>query len=490
MPASLKALLQRYSQVFPVGSAGTRFPEILKRRRQRHLEALNGFAIFSGVPLEPGAENIWHMNALKIFQEPALIHLTGINQPQVTLALVPGDAANKPQEILFVPEKNPAREFWDGVRFGYPMVGKGVNSVKAENSRDLSEIRELTGIQDVRPQGEFDAWFRALVKRSKQPFGYAFYHHYADPDKRGKFRTTRTDHNFAFKQGLEKIARKVKPGFEIRSCAPLHFHLRLPLEKEQVKDVGIAVEITRQAFAETLGSLPTLRDENALAAHIEHGMRRRSPYGLSFPSIVAGGRNATVLHYLKNDEALVPGSLVLLDFGARYGTMHADISRTVPVSGRFNPLQALLYGIVLDAAKLNERNAKPGAKIRQLNDDVWSFVESALQERFFAKGGKAERAYSGKPHGVSHLMGEQEHDGDPHRLYQDYPLEIGWQISNEPGLYGHFSMSLGGKRYSEWIGIRIEDDLLITKSGCRNLSQSIAREVGEIEALIKSGSNR
>ncbi len=478
MPASLKALLQRYSQVFPVGSAGTRFPEILKRRRKRHLEALDGFAIFAGVPREPGAENIWHMNALKIFQEPALIHLCGINQPQIILALVPG---GKPEEILFVPEKNPAREFWDGVRFGYPSDGK------AESSPDLEEVRRLTGIEDVRPLGDFDAWFRGLIKHSKKTYGYSFYHHYADPDKAGKFRSTRTDHNFAFKQTLERQARAVKPGFEIRSCAPLHFKLRLPLEPEQVRDVDQAVEITRAAFADTLAALPNLRDENALAAHIEHGMRRRSAYGLSFPSIVAGSRNATVLHYLKNDEPLVPGSLVLLDFGARYGTMHADISRTVPVSGRFNPLQELLYRIVLDAAKLNQRNARPGAKIRKLNDDVWAFIENALKERFFALGGKAERAYAGKPHGVSHLMGEQEHDGDPLRLYQDYPLETGWQISNEPGLYGHFSMSLKGKRYSEWIGIRIEDDLLVTKTGCRNLSESIPREPREIEALIKNG---
>ena len=81
-------------------------------------------------------------------------------------------------------------------------------------------------------------------------------------------------------------------------------------------------------------------------------------------------------------------------------------------------------------------------------------------------------------------MGEQEHDGDPHRVYQDQPLREGWQISNEPGLYGHFSMTLGGKRYSEWIGIRIEDDLLITKNGCRNLSEEIPKEIHEIEALI------
>ncbi|HAO99889.1 MAG TPA: peptidase M24 [Fibrobacteres bacterium] len=469
------SLLQRYSQVFPVGSAGSRFTAILKRRRQRHIEALDGFAIFAGVSHEPGAENIWHMNGLKIFQEPALIHLCGINQPGIVLALIPG---GKSQEILFVPEKNPDKEFWDGVRFGYPTNGN------PKTSKDLKEVRKLTGIQDVRPMGQFDAWFVDLVRRNKKSWGYSFYHQYPDPVKKGGFRVTTTDHNFAFEQRLEKIAIRARRNFEIRSSASLHFKLRLPLEPEQIKDVAKATAITGSAFIETLRSLSKFRNENELSAHLEHGMRRRSPYGLSFPSIVAGGRNATVLHYLKNDEPLKHGSLVLIDFGARYGTMHADISRTIPLSGKFNPLQRLLYGIVLDALRFNQHNAKPGNTIRKMNEDVWAFIENELQTRFYSKGGKAERAYSGKPHGVSHLMGEQEHDGDPHRIYHDEPLKPGWQISNEPGLYGHFSIRLGGRRYAEWIGIRIEDNLLVTPKGCRNLSESIPREPEDIERLI------
>jgi Xaa-Pro aminopeptidase len=482
MPPALRPLLRRYSQVFPVGNAGTRAPEILKRRRRRHLDALDSFAIFAGVPHEPGSENLWLMNGLRIFQEPALIHLCGVNQPRIRLALIPG---GKPQEILFVPEKDPAREFWDGVRFGYPSgIGYPARK-KAEKSGDLEDIRRLTGIEDIRPLGEFEAWLQALLRRWKQPFGYAFFHEYRDPGRRGALRVLRSDHNFAFKRELQRLARGHRKGFAIRSCASLHFRLRLPLEDAQVRDVDKAVAVTRAAFLDTLSAWKTLRDENALAAHLEYGMRRRSPFGLSFPCIVAGGRNATVLHYLKNDEPLLPGSMVLIDFGARYGTMHADISRTLPVSGRFNPLQELLYGVVLDAAKFNQRNARPGATIRQMSESVWAYLEDALQERFFARGGKAVRAYSKKPHGVSHLMGEQEHDGDPYKIYQDEPLREGWQISNEPGLYGRFAITLKGRRYAEWIGIRIEDDLLVTRGGCRNLSASIPRECGELENLMR-----
>jgi Xaa-Pro aminopeptidase len=477
VPSPSPTLLRRYSQVYPAASAGARLPDILKQRRRAHLDALDGFALFSGVPREPGAENLWMMNALRIFQEPAVMYLTGINQPQVLLALVPrkGGASADSEEILFVPGKNPEREFWDGVRFGYPP------GPDAATSRDVEDIRALTGIDDVRPLAEFDDWFAELIAASRQPFGYAFYHQYDDD---GKIRLTRTDHNYAFKQSLEREARRLVKGFEIRPCATLHYRLRLPLDRDQVRDADQAVAITREAFLETLPLAPSFTNENELGAHLQYGMLRRSPYGLSFPSIIASGRNATVLHYLKNDEPLDRKGLVLMDFGARYGTMHADITRVFPMSGKFNPLQAIIYGIVLDAAKENERNAKPGETIRNLNDKVWAFLEDALESRFLSKGGKAERAYSGKPHGVSHLMGEQEHDGDPHRLYQDHLLQPGWQISNEPGLYGHFTITLGGKRYSEWIGIRIEDDLLITPRGCRNLSSSIPREIPEIEALM------
>lgn len=513
------SLLRRYSQVYPVGSAGSRFPETLKARRRAHLDALRAsrqpgaFALFAGVPHEPGAENIWVMSALKIFQEPAVIHLTGINQPNVILALVPGAPGSFcDEEVLFLPEKNPEREFWDGVRFGIPMglranalpahppgtlrkKGKGGKAAAGgarygdlreigDESPDLKDLRVLTGIRDVRALGEFDEWFEALVRLVKRPRGHAFWHRYVD-DK-GKVRETRTDHNFAFKQRVEKLARGVRKDFALETCAPLHYHLRLPLDRAQVKDVDKAVEVTRAAFLETLAEAGTgsIRTETALEAHLQYGMLRRSPYGLAFPSIIAGGRNATVLHYLKNDEPLPANGLVLMDFGARWGTMHADITRVFPMSGRFNPLQALIYGIVLDAAKLNERNAKPGVTIRELNDQVWTFVETALRERFLDRGGKAERAYTGRPHGVSHLMGEQEHDGDPHRIYQDHPLQPGWQLSNEPGLYGHFTITLDGTRYSEWIGIRIEDDLLVTRTGCKNLSASIPKEIKEIETLL------
>jgi Xaa-Pro aminopeptidase len=487
-PKVTPALLRKYSQVFPVGSAGVRYTDRLIARRQAHLKELDGFAVFSGLAREPGSEHIWIMSGLRIFQEPALIHLTGINQPKVILVLNPkgrNGVAGEPREVLFISRKDPAKEFWDGVRFGYP------KDPTPEGKRDLEELRALTGIKDIRPFEDFPAYFDHLVKKAPKPYGYGYYHYYETrPDGTSgaggrKVIRTKNDYNWQFRDELLKRIRKAgRKDFEWKSCVDLHFRLRLPLEPQQVKDCDVAIGFTGAAFAETLREIKGFGNENELSAFLEWGMRKRSPSGLSFPNIVAAGKNATILHYLKNDEPIVPGSLVLLDFGVRYGTMHADITRTVPVGGKYNPLQALLYGIVLDANKETVKHARPGETIRNLNKQVWTFLEEQLQMRFFARGGKAQRSYSGQPHGLSHLMGEQEHDGDPYRIYQDYPLQEGWQISNEPGLYGHFEITLGGRKYSEWIGIRVEDDLLITKGGCRNLSASIPKEIVEIEGLI------
>jgi Xaa-Pro aminopeptidase len=487
-PKVTPALLRKYSQVFPVGTAGVRYTQRLIDRRQAHLEELDGFAVFSGIAREPGSEHIWIMSGLRIFQEPAMIHLTGINQPKVILVLNPkgrNGVPGEPREVLFITRKDPAKEFWDGVRFGYP------KDPTPEGKRDLEELRALTGIRDVRPFEDFPAYFERLVKKAPKPFGYGYFHSYETrPDGTSgpggrKLIRTKNDYNWQFREEtLKRIRKTGRKDFEWKSCVDLHFRLRLPLEPEQVKDCDVAIRFTGDAFAETMRAIKGFRNENELSAFLEWGMRKRSPSGLSFPNIVAAGKNATVLHYLKNDEPIEPGGLVLLDFGVRYGTMHADITRTVPVGGKYNPLQALLYGIVLDANKETLKHARPGETIRNLNKKVWTFLEEQLQQRFFARGGKAQRSYSGQPHGLSHLMGEQEHDGDPYRIYQDYPLREGWQISNEPGLYGHFEITLAGRRYSEWIGIRVEDDLLITKGGCRNLSASIPKEIGEIEALI------
>jgi Xaa-Pro aminopeptidase len=176
--------------------------------------------------------------------------------------------------------------------------------------------------------------------------------------------------------------------------------------------------------------------------------------------------------------------MVLMDFGVRWMTMHADISRTIPVSGIFNPMQKILYKIVLKAQLAVQKMACKGIAIDELNDCCWDSINRGLDKNFKDAGGKFKLRYKERPHGVSHLMGEQEHDGDSFRNYLSNPMREGWLISNEPGLYGSFSIRLNGRLYDEEIGIRIEDNLLITRTGCKNLSSSIPKTVKQIEKLM------
>lgn len=473
---------QTLSRVFVTGLAGGRARAHYARRRREHLAEAGFPWIFHGLEREPGGELHWLMNGIRLFQEPSVQYLVGINQPGVTLVLDPSAPAGR-REILFLPPKDPAREFWDGIRLGLP-DGRGV-----ESKRNLSFLRELTGIERILPSGDLPSFLSALGTR--HPVLGVFHHRYPG----GK--SLPDDPSTAF---ARRVASLVRPhGSRVVSIATEHLRLRLPLDSWQLAECERAQEWTRQAFEELLPELPGLSTEYAIAGVLEGAMLRRSPWGLAFPTICAAGANAGVLHYMKNDEPVDPGSMVLLDFGCRSATMHADISRTVPASGTFDPLQRLLYGIVLDAQAHAESLVRPKTTIRDLNRSTWQRLEDLLEERFLARGGTMHRPYAegnlatlpGKakghprqPHGLSHLMGEQEHDGDPFRLYQDEPLRPGLMISNEPGLYGRFRIRLEGRLWEGSLGIRIEDDLVVTTKGCRNLSIAIPKDPDVIQRRI------
>lgn len=484
--------LRELSQVYPVGMLGNRAPEVFRKRRDDLLACLDCPAVFAGLDLEPGAEHLFRIPDARIFQEPALLHLCGINQTGVRILLDPGAKDPDRRAVLFLPEKNPAREFWDGVRLGLlPLDAPGYEDV-------LSELRLLTGFGTILSLRDFRASVEALVALRGEKAVGVYFHSYRD--REGRLRESRSDRNWQFSR---EIARWIRPfGAEVRSVAATHLAQRLVLDPVRLKEAKQAQGWTNEAFQAVLPSISKMGTEGHLAASLEAEMCARSPWGLAFPTICASGRNACTLHYMKNDEPLDPKGMVLLDFGCRFAGMHSDISRTIPVSGKYSPLQRLLYGIVLEAQEYNQVNVRPGVTIRELNRLVWQRLEDLLQERFFSKGGTCERLYvdggvaplPGKskahpcqPHGVSHLMAEAEHDGDPFRLYQDQPLQQGWMLSNEPGLYGRFRMRVDGRLHEEWIGIRIEDDLVVTAKGCLNLSAAIPKHPDEIERVMAQG---
>jgi Xaa-Pro aminopeptidase len=464
----MKNIKKTYTGIFRDGGAGKFSKRRFRERRKKLMEREQKLMVITGVPYGPEGETVWSYAYCATYQEPAMMNLTGINQSDVVLLLDPN--SNESDEILFVAEKDLKLEFWNGIRFG---VG---------DEKSVKEVQKVTGIKDVRDIRDLKKVLKErFLKQKNKQLGVLW----LEGTKNGKKVEITTDHNWNFKAQLSRWVRTWNSsGNGVVNIMKSHFELRLPLDRYDVENTQKASDITGNGFKTTLRSFRKFKYEYQVQGFLEGQMLMNSPYGLSFPSIVASGHNATVLHYMKNDDEFSRNELVLIDFGVRWMTMHADISRTVPASGRFNPLQKMLYEIVLRAQKAVEKKAKTGVTIDALNDCCWGSVNADLENVFRKAGGKCKLKYKERPHGVSHLMGEQEHDGDPFRNYLSEPMKTGWLISNEPGLYGEFKIKLNGKTYDEEIGIRIEDNLLITETGCRNMSRKIPKSVAEIERLM------
>ncbi len=448
-----------YSQVF-ISSKEYNSKNIYSARRKAMMNKLDSVCVFAGMQIDPGTEEAFVQTWNKMVQEPAFMYLTGINQAGCYLLLNPKTS----EEILFVPRKNPFKEFWNGKRLGY-LEGD-------------DEVAKVTGIKDVRPADEIWETLQSIAGilskgTPDQRFIYAYY-----------FEKFKDDHNDHFKNQLQRAIKG--SGVKLRSAAPIHWKLRLPLEKQRIQDAEKAQDITDKAFRTVLANMSNLKNERQLGLMLDYEMQKNSDGDLAFPTIVAGGENACCLHYVKKDEPLKAGELVLLDFGIRWNSLHSDLSRTIPVSGKFNPLQKLLYEIVLDSQIEYQKSVRPGVSLGEIAMIPWDFIMTALEERLVngAKG-KFKLLYDKRPHGVSHFIGEQIHEGSPENRSLDVILEPGMLISCEPGLYGEFEATINGKHYKEKIGIRIEDDLLITKDGFRNISADIPKTVKDLEALIK-----
>lgn len=480
-----QSLQRKYAQVFQSVGLESSAVSVYAQRRSTLLSNLSSLCLFSGVPRIPGSEETWTYSFQRQIQDPAFLFLTGVNQPGAFLALDPLTKKLDEREILFLPDKIPDREFWDGAMLGLPAK---------DDSQALAEMQILTGFKCILHAKDFWGWVRGRLPKLRRDHVFAFWHEYTDSETHKK-KVRDEDHNALFRDRLRTSMRRLVPNMELRTVAPLHMHHRLCLDKPRIRMAKQAQDWTKIAFESTLRALPTLDTERNVAAHLEWEFRKCSDDGLAFPTIVACGENACTLHYAKCDEPLQKGRLLLLDFGVRYGSLCSDISRTVPVSGVFNPLQRLLYQIVLDTQEFHQSQIKPGKTLRQLNLLAWEYLEELLRERFLAKGGEMRRQYprlpedlskpySKGPHGISHLIGEQVHEGDPFRTYQDQPLRPGMMISNEPGIYGYFAAEFNGVRYQETIGIRIEDDLLVTAKGCLNLSQDIPKDPDELELIL------
>lgn len=355
-------------------------------------------------------------------------YLTGVEQPNLLLLLSP--QARSPQS-LYLPARNLTTgymsEAWTGAK-----LGPG------------PETAALTGIGAALDRAAFDETFAALAGGLE-----CLYFDYTPAALDGPVNSSEV---------LLRRIRERNPHLRILPLSRLIDSLRVVKDSTEISTIQKAIDITGQALVETIRRIKPGMNEYEVEALIEYGFHSRGSQRPGFPSIVGGGPNTTVLHYNANRRVIASGELVLMDVGAELDYYCADITRTVPADGRFNARQLEIYNIVLAASRAAFEAVKPGVTLRDVHKAASDVIEKAGYGKYFI-------------HYTSHFLGMDVHDvGD-----RDQTLVPGMVLTVEPGIYIP----------EEKIGIRIEDDVLVTAEGCRVLSESIPRRADEIEKLMR-----
>lgn len=356
-------------------------------------------------------------------------YLTGIgDEPGAILLLDPSNKDPKRREALFLKPLDPELERWDGFRA--PIDGA---------------LRERTGIESIfrlyaLPRFLTEAAVRSRSLMCVHPF--ASFQQPVSPDL-AKFR---------------QVAERI-PGMSIGDCTEAMALLRSVKSRNEVALIQKAVDITAGGYEAVLQTLRPGMNEFDVQETLEHTYRSSGSRGTGYNSIAGGGVNSTVLHYHANEAELVDGDLICIDSAAMYGGYCADITRTLPVNGKFTPRQKEIYELVLKAEEAAIRAVKPGVTLGQLD---------AVARKIISKAGYGDAFY----HSIGHHLGMEVHDIQPRTA-----LKEGAVVTIEPGIYLR----------DEKIGVRIEDDILVTKTGYRNLSKQIPKTVKDIEARMKSG---
>lgn len=403
-------------------------------RRQAVYEQLEENALlilYSGAPAHISVDAYHEFQANRHF-----FYLTGLRQENMILLI--RKAAENSRTTLYIEKADPLAERW---------TGKMVT---------VEEAREVSGIQDIRFVDRFETELRYLLNSADIRCCYFDCYRHQSTDL--------PDLNLAKAQ---RFAQE-HPGVAVRNLWSIVSKLRMVKDEDEVALMEQAVDITNQALKNVMKNLKPGMKEYQAQADFEYMVHYLGAEGPSFPTIAGSGKNGCMLHYETNRETCQEGTLLLLDLGVRQGGYCSDITRTYPVSGRFTQRQRQVYDIVLKANKEVAAQAKPGMTTRELNDICKKVLAAGCMELGLIE--KEEDIGKYYMHGVSHHLGIDVHDV----TVEGVKLAPGSVITDEPGLY-----------IDEWeLGIRIEDDLLITPNGCRVLSAGIIKEPEEIEAFM------
>jgi len=427
-------------------------------RRQIFINTMldNSIAIF------PANEELIRSNdtEFRFRQNSDFYYLSGFNEPDACLVFV--KKKGKAETVLFNRRKDKTAEIWHGYRLGQD---DAISMLAVDNAFPIDELEVqlghiLNNIETI------------------------YYPVLSDLTLDKRLQTI-----------LNSLRNKTRSGLitcnQFLNWQPQLHEMRLfksPIEQDLMRTAG---EISAQGHIRAMQRCKPGMWEFQLQAEVEYGFATHGTRDIAYNSIVAGGHNACILHYTENDKQLQDGDLVLIDAGAEYQGYAGDITRTFPVNGRFSPEQSAIYQLVLACQLLAIEQATPGMSVLDINKLVVRKMCEGLLDLGILKGDleiliKEEKYKAFYMHGLGHFLGLDVHDvGDAGTLDKPRALQAGMVITIEPGLY--ISQTADVEERWKGIGVRIEDDLLITDTGNEVLTASVPKSIKDIEALMQHG---
>jgi len=407
--------------------------------------------------LKPSSVAIFHSNdvmptnadsTMPFRQNSDLFYLSGIDQEESILVLFPDARDERMRQVLFVRETNEAILTWEGYKL------------------TKQQARQVSGVQTVLWTHEFEQVLNILLGEAE--------HIYLNTNEhpRATIEVETRDARFI------KWCQARYPLHRYERSAPIMHYLRAVKSEQEIALIKNACTITEKAFRRLLGFIRPGVMEYEIEAELYHEFLRNRSRGPAYQPIIASGANACVLHYVANDQECKDGELVLMDFGAEYANYAADLTRTVPVNGKFTKRQREVYEAVLLVMQAAMQMLVPGNTLDQYHAFVGTVMENELIRLGLLHEADVRNQDPAQPlyrkyfmHGTSHHLGLDVHDvGSKFR-----PFEEGMVFTCEPGIYIP----------EEGLGVRLENDVLITKKGPQDLMEGIPLEADMIEELMK-----
>lgn len=458
--------------------------EDVKARRARAMERLgpDAMAIFWSAPARVYSADV----SYEYRQDSNLLYLTGIDQEESILVLMPGNETRK--EILFVREADARREHWIG------------------HSLTPAEASAQSGIQTVMTANQFGPFVAGIFSKRAAGAGPNEYSRYYQALTEGRARLAvvlEPQFDLSAPPGpAAEFAAKLRErffGFSVQDAAPILAELRQIKTAYEQTVLRKSVEISNEAHRAGMRAAAPGKFEYEVEAAIEEVYLRHGAMSWGYPSIVGSGPNATILHYQRSTRRMEAGDLLLVDAAASYQGLTGDITRTYPISGTYTREQRDIYEIVFAAQQAGEKAAKAGGQARDIQAACDEVLRAGLVRLGLVVDASGAQFKTWATHGVSHWIGMDVHDVGTRR-----PLEAGMAFTIEPGIYirevalDELPKTAANAAFAEKVrpavqkyknlGVRIEDSYLLTASGLERLSAGVPRTIDEVERFMKQNS--